>query len=128
METKSNIIAYINKTYRAGLSNSNSSFSSINVAKRVWWTNVPLKKFSEPVHLLFNDTDEVFWIVLPKNFVASLSDNFRIRTKKGSANQDFVDIEVWAGNDEQYMKDVKSGGTGFDFKPFIKERIAKGAK
>lgn len=122
METKSNIIAYINKTYGADLSNSNTSFSSINVAKRVWWTNVPLKKFSEQVNLLFNDTKEVIWIVLPKNFVSSLPDNFRIREDKNA-----VDIEVWAGNDEQYMKDVKSGGTGFDFKPFIRERIAKGA-
>lgn len=120
METKSNIIAYINKTYRADLSNSNTSFSSINVAKRVWWTNIPLKKFSEPVHLLFNDTDEVIWIVLPKNFVSSLPDNFKIRPDRNS-----VDIEVWAETDERYMKDVKSGGTGFDFKPFIRERIAK---
>ncbi len=123
METKSEIIKYINKTYRAGLSNMNTSFSSINVAKKVWWTTIPLKKFTEPVNLLFNDKDEVIWIVLPKNFVSSLSDNFRIRQDK-----DAVDIEVWAEKDERYMKDVKSGGTGFDFKPFIKERIAKGAK
>lgn len=123
METKSNIIEYINKTYGVDLSNVNTSFSKINKAKKVWWINVPLKKFSEPVNLLLNDADEVIWIVLPINFVASLPDNFRIREDK-----DAVDIEVWAEKDEQYMKDVKSGGTGFDFKPFIKEFITKGSK
>lgn len=120
MQSKSEIIAYINKTYGAGLNNTNTSFSNINVAKKVWWINVPLKKFNEPVNLLFNDTDEVIWIELPKNFVLNLSDVFRIRE-----DRNVVDLEVWAGNDEQYMKDVKSGGTGFDFKPFIKERIVK---
>lgn len=120
METKSNIIAYINKTYGSVLNNSNSSFSKINKSKKVWWTTIPLHKFKEQFHLLFNDTDEVIWIVLPKNFVSSLSDNFKIRPDKNC-----VDLEVWADKDERYMKDVKSGGTRFDFKPFIKERIAK---
>ena len=118
--TKKDAIAYINKTYGGDLNNANTSFSNINVAKKVWWTNIPLHKFNEPVHLLFNDTDEVIWIVLPKNFEPNLSDKFKIRQDKNA-----VDIEVWAKDDEQYMKDVKSGGTGFDFKPFIKERIAK---
>ena len=118
--TKKDAIAYINKTYDGDLNNTNTSFSNINVAKKVWWTNIPLHKFNEPVHLLFNDTDEVIWIVLPKNFEPNLSDKFKIRQDKNA-----VDIEVWAKDDEQYMKDVKSGGTGFDFKPFIKERITK---
>ena len=124
---KKNAIGYINKTYGAGLNNINTSFASVSISKykTVWWTTVPVHKFNEPVHLLFNTTDAVIWIELPKNFEPNLSDKFKIRTKKGCANQDFVDIEVWAGNDERYMKDVKSGGTGFDFKPFIRERIAK---
>ena len=118
--TKKDAIAYINKTHGAVLNKDNTSFASINKSKKVWWTNVPVHKFNEPVHLLFNTTDEVIWIELPKNFVLNLSDVFRIREDKNA-----VDIEVWAKNDEQYMKDVKSGGTGFDFKPFIKDRIGK---
>lgn len=118
--TKKDAIAYINKEYGADLNNTNTSFASINVAKKVWWTNVPVHKFNDPVHLLFNTTDEVIWIELPKNFVLNLSDKFKIRQ-----DINVVDIEVWAKDDEQYMKDVKSGGTGFDFKPFIKERIGK---
>ena len=119
---KKDAIAYINKTFGADLNNTNTSFASVSITKykTVWWTTVPVHKFNEPFHLLFNDTDEVIWIELPKNFVLNLSDAFRIREDKNA-----VDIEVWAKNDEQYMKDVKSGGTGFDFKPFIKERIGK---
>lgn len=122
MQSKGEIIAYINKTYHADLNNTNTSFASVSESKykTVWWTTVPVHKFNEPVHLLFNDTDEVIWIELPKNFVLNLSDVFRIREDKNA-----VDIEVWAKDDEQYMKDVKSGGTGFDFKPYIKERITK---
>ena len=122
MKSKSEIIAYVNKTFGADLNNTNTSFASVSESKykTVWWTTVPVHKFNEPVHLLFNDTDEVIWIELPKNFVLNLSDVFRIREDKNA-----VDIEVWAKDDEQYMKDVKSGGTGFDFKPYIKERITK---
>ena len=120
METKSEIIQYINKIYGVRLSSSNASFSNINVAKKVWWTNVPLPKFNDTYHLLFNDTNEIIWIVLPKNFEPSLSDKFRIRQDRNS-----VDIEVWAEKDERYMTDVKSGGTGFNFQPFIKETIVK---
>jgi hypothetical protein len=120
METKSEIIQYINKTYGVHLSSVNTSFSNINVAKKVWWTNVPLPKFNDTYHLLFNDTKEIIWIVLPKNFVTNLAGKFRIRKDRNS-----VDIEVWAEKDERYMTDVKSGGTEFNFKAFIKEIIAK---
>lgn len=119
METKSEVIQFINKTYGVSLSRANTSFSNINVAKRVWWTNVPLHKFNDTVHLLFKDTNEIIWIVLPKNFVSSLSDKFKIRKDKNA-----IDIEVWAEKDERYMIDVKSGGTRFNFKPFIKDRIS----
>ena len=119
---KKDAIAYINKTYGGDLNNTNTSFASVSISKSkaVWWTTVPVHKFNDPVHLLFNTTDEVIWIELPKNFVLNLSDKFKIRQDINA-----VDIEVWAKDDEQYMKDVKSGGTGFDFKPFIKERIGK---
>lgn len=119
---KKDAIDYINKTYGGDLNNANTSFASISISKykTVWWANIPLKKFNESVHLLFNDTDEVIWIELPKSFEPNLSDKFKIRPDINA-----VDIEVWAVNDEQYMKDVKSGATGFDFKPFIKEHIIK---
>ena len=120
MNTKSEIISYLNNNHGTQLSTTNTSFSNVNVAKKVWWTNIPLHKFNNTYHLLFNNTNEVIWIVLPKNFVTSLSAKFRIRH-----DRDAVDIEVWAEKDERYMTDVKSGGKGFNFKPFIKEIIAK---
>lgn len=120
METKTEIIQYINKTYGVPLSTTNTSFSKINKAKSVWWTNVPLHKFNDTVHLLFKDTEEFIWIVLPIDFVSSLSDKFRIRKDRNS-----VDIEVWAEKDERYMIDVKSGGTWFNFKPYIREIIIR---
>lgn len=118
METKSEIIQYINKKYGVCLSRANASFSNINVAKSVWWTNVPLHKFNDTVHLLFKDTREIIWIVLPVGFVKNLPEKFRIRKDKNA-----VDIEVWAERDERYLIDVKSGGTRFNFKPYIRDVI-----
>ncbi|MGV8111803.1 MAG: hypothetical protein AB2L17_02740 [Lentimicrobium sp.] len=120
METKSEIIEYINKTYDVRLSRVNASFSKINNGKPVWWTNVPLHKFSDTVHLIFKDTREIIWIVLPVGFVKNLPEKFRVRK-----DRDSVDIEVWAEKDERYMIDVKSGGTRFNFKPYIREIIAR---
>ncbi|MBL7906158.1 MAG: hypothetical protein JNL22_14130 [Bacteroidales bacterium] len=120
METKSEIIQYINKTYGVRLSSANASFSNINVAKSVWWTNVPLHKFSDTVHLLFKGAGEIIWIVLPVGFVKNLPEKFRIRKDRNS-----IDIEVWAEKDERYMIDVKSGGTRFNFKSYIREIIAR---
>jgi hypothetical protein len=120
METKSEIIQYINKTYGVRLSKANTSFSKINNRKSVWWTNVPLHKFNDTVHLLFKGAEEIIWIVLPIGFVTNLPEKFRIRKDKNA-----VDIEVWAEKDERYMIDVKSGGTRFNFKPYIKETITR---
>ena len=120
METKAEIIQYINKTYGARLSSANTSYSKINKAKSVWWTNVPLHKFNDTVHLLFKGPKEIIWIVLPVGFENNLPEKFRIRKDRNS-----VDIEVWAEKDERYMIDVKSGGTRFSFKPYIREIIAR---
>jgi hypothetical protein len=35
-----------------------------------------------------------------------------------------VDLEISADRNFKYLIDVKSGGTGFDFRGFVKERIA----
>lgn len=115
--TKKEIIEYINQNNKAGLSNANTSFSSVNKSKKVWWFNVPTSKFKAQVNLLLKIENGVFWIVLPLGFVTSVEKIFKIRQDK-----DVLDIEINAGS-RNFLCDVKSGGTGFNFGEFIKEEV-----
>jgi hypothetical protein len=118
MKTKKEIIDFINATKRGSLNNNNTSYSKINTSKEVWWFNVPVDKFNEEVHLLLNTTGKVIWVHLPKGFVSNLNANFKIRQDKNA-----VDLEISADKSFKYLKDVKSGGTGFDFRGFLKDEI-----
>ncbi|MFC4633348.1 hypothetical protein ACFO3O_05485 [Dokdonia ponticola] len=118
MITKKEIIAYINATKGTYLNNSNTSYSKINTSKTVWWFNIRTDKFNDDVHLLLNDKTKAIWITLPKGFVGNLYGTFKIRKDK-----DAVDLEISADRCFKYLQDVKSGGTGFDFSGFVKEKI-----
>jgi hypothetical protein len=115
--TKKEIIQYINLNYKAGLSSKNTSYSKINKSKEVWWFNVPVIKFAEDVNLLLNSEKQVLWVLLPKGFAKGVP--FKIREDKNA-----VDLEISADRNFKYLHDVKSGGTGFDFKEFVKEKIS----
>ena len=84
----------------------------------MWWFNIRVSRFDEDVHLLLNTMDQSIWITLPKGLVSNLSGTFKIRKDKNA-----VDLEIWADKDERYLLDVKSGGTGFNFNPFVKKTI-----
>jgi hypothetical protein len=72
-----------------------------------------VSKFSEDVNLLFNTENQVIWIVLTKGFTNGVP--FNIREDKNA-----VDLEISADKYFNYLCDVKSGGTRFDFNPFVK--------
>jgi hypothetical protein len=116
--TKAQLITYINQTYKGGLNNSNTGFSNVNKSKEVWWFNVAVPKFNSDVHLLLSTGDFTLWLHLPKGFVTQLATSFKIRQDKNA-----VDLEISADKNFKYLKDVKSGGIGFDFIPFVRERI-----
>jgi len=116
--TKNQIIAYINQTYKGGLNVSNTSFSSINKSKEVWWFNVAVPKFDSDVHLLLSASNYALWLHLPKGFVKQLASTFKIREDKNA-----VDLEISSDKSYKYLKDVKSGGIGFDFTSFVREKI-----
>lgn len=116
--TKIQLITYINQTHKAGLNNSNTHFSSINKSKEVWWYTVPVHKFSSDVNLLLCAVDYALWVQLPKGFVKQLPATFKIREDTNA-----VDVEISSDKQFKYFIDLKSGGTGFDFTPFVKEKI-----
>ena len=120
MSSKSQLIDYIKFNFGdRTVITSNTSYASINKSKEVWWLNIPVAKFEEQVNLILKGDDKVIWIQLPKNFVLNLTSKFKIREDKNA-----VDLEISADRSYMYLKDVKSGGTHFDFKPFVKETFS----
>jgi hypothetical protein len=115
---KKQLIDHINHRFGANLNSYNTCFANINKTKVVWWANIPVSKFGNDVHLLLADADYFLWISLPKGFVPNLSGTFRIREDKNA-----VDLEISADQNFRYLADVKSGGTGFDFRRYVKEEI-----
>lgn len=119
MNPKNQHIEYVQSNFGdRTVRSTNTSYASINKSKEVWWLNIPVGKFEEPVNLLLQGEDKLIWIQLPKNFVANLASIFKIREDKNA-----VDLEISADRSYLYLKDVKSGGTHFDFKPFVKEQF-----
>lgn len=119
MSSKIQLIEYIQSHFGDNtVMSGNTSFASINKSKEVWWLNIPVNKFEEQVNLLLQGEEKVIWIQLPKNFVPNLASKFKIREDKNA-----VDLEISTDKSYLYLKDVKSGGTHFDFKPFVKEQF-----
>jgi hypothetical protein len=115
---KKQLIEYLNENYKSNLYISNTSFSSINKSKEVWWFTISLSKFNKDFHLLLNTNQYAIWLHLPKGFVKQLATSFKIREDINA-----VDIEISADMNFKYLKDVKSGGSGFDFTNFVQEKI-----
>ncbi len=115
---KFEIIEYINKTCNEKINKSNTYFSNINKSKPVWWFNINVKKFNNDVNILLNCNEQVIWIFLPKDFVNDINSKFKIRTDKNA-----VDLEISSETNSNYLCDIKSGGTNFNFLPFVKKNV-----
>ena len=96
------------------LTNYNTSFSNVNRAKSVWWLNIALRKFKIESHILLAKNPGLIWLRVEANTFQCLQRVFRIRPDKN-----VVDLEI-ASDGGQYMRDTKSGGVGYYFKPHIK--------
>ena len=115
--TKKQAIWVVNETLgRDELSNVNTNFSKLNKSKPVWWFNIPPLKFSNDLHLILEKKKGFFWIKIPKGTVKDVSKTFRIREDR---SKDYVDIEITSELGIYYLRDVKSGGTGFNFEQYI---------
>ena len=91
----------------------NTSFSNVNKGKPVWWLNINPQKFSSELHILLAKDPGLIWLKIEADTFPNLENIFRIRNANG-----YIDLEIpIRGN--SYMRDIKSGGRGYDFKPHI---------
>ena len=92
----------------------NTSFASVNRSKPVWWLNINSRKFKSEFHILLAKNPGLIWLRIEANTFPCLERVFRIRPDKN-----VVDLEI-ASDGGQCMRDTKSGGVGYYFKPHIK--------
>ena len=96
--------------------NSNTHFSNkINKSaeQKVWWFNILPQRFGNDLHLLCAKEPGLIWLRIKANTFPNPESVFRLRSDKGS-----IDLEIAADGD-RYLKDLKSGGAGYDFRPHI---------
>ena len=95
------------------LASRNTSFSNVNKARAVWWLNIDPRKFGGEFHILLAKDRGMIWLKFEANAFPNLESIFRIRADKNA-----VDLEIACGG-YRYMRDIKSGGSGYDFTPHI---------
>ena len=98
------------------LNENNTHFSKVNSAKEVWWFHIPPHKFKQELHLLCAGRDCLILLTIEANSVPDPEETFRLRQDKG-----VIDIEISCAL-ERYMHDVKSGGSGYDFRRHIRKQ------
>ena len=93
----------------------NTSFANINAAAPLWWMNIKPSKFKSDLHLLLakEGGGGLIWLRIKGNAFPDVSKVFRLRQ-----DNDCIDLEI-SSRTPQYMTDIKSGGTGYDFTKHI---------
>lgn len=98
----------------------NVKWSSINSKKDVYWINIHLdSRLSNEYHFILNNEKEKRFthIIIPSNTLDS--NLFKIVFDK-SVQLDKIDIEL-STDKNNYLVDIKSGGTKQDFTKYISE-------
>ena len=96
------------------LNGTNTHFSSVNSAKEVWWFHIHPKKFEQDLHLLCAGKARLIWLTINANSIPNPEKSFRFRQ-----DREAIDLEISCAP-MRYMCDVKSGGSGYDFRPHIR--------
>ena len=93
------------------LNQRNTSFANINASKDVWWIDINPRKFYSDLHILLvkESGSGLIWLRIKGNSISALEKVFKVRQDKG-----VIDLEI-SSRPQDYMRDVKSGGTGYDF-------------
>ena len=109
---KKQAMAKVNKHVGCRLLNHhNTTFAKVNSAKDVWWINVAPRKLRSDWHIILikKRGNSLIWLRVPAGSISAPEKVFRVRQDKGC-----IDLEI-SSHCQRYMKDVKSGGTGYDF-------------
>jgi hypothetical protein len=121
MDKKTAIQAMNNHCGQNKFNYSNTNFANINVAKDVWWFDIPLKKLSShtKINLLLHDYKKhiMYHLCIPIEYFKSNMDMLHVRKEK-----DCISIEL---STEEYMlfKDIRPQSGKLRFDQFLKTSV-----
>ena len=98
------------------LNNVNSVFANINKVKPVWWLNIDPDKLYYDLFILLVSSSKLYILHIPPNKIINPTSKFRL---KGKA----LDIEIGSNQGSEFLRDVKSGGTMFNFKSYLLDEL-----
>jgi hypothetical protein len=84
----------------------------------VWWLNIDPDRFKKDLHLILVKVKGFVWITIPKEVCYDPGNKFKIRKDRG-----LVDLEISSEPGHYYLRDVKFGGTGFNFSKYIRNNF-----
>lgn len=112
--TKQEIIQLSNNQLNGNtLNNQNTHFANINNTKPVWWFDIPLGKFNNDLYLILNERNSFILLKIPANTFENLDAVFRIKQGR------WVDLEISSNRENNYMIDIKNGGTEHNFNSYV---------
>ena len=108
-------IEYVNSQIDQSLLNcQNANLANVNTGKPVWWLHIPLKRTCRDLHILLKRQGSgLVWLKIPANTLSE--EKFRCRKIKDKKK---IDLEIGTEGSD-YLKDIKSGGTRYDFSPHV---------
>ena len=94
---------------RGNLTNSNTSFSSLNRKGPVWWLNIRPEKLTREHYVLLAGSSNLVLLHVPANHIRAPENMFRVRGDNGA-----LDIAISANPSDNYLCDRY--GTKYDFR------------
>ncbi len=102
---------------RPSLNGQSTRFASKNKgSKSVWWLTIPLQKTCKDLHILLKratreQDGSLVWLKLPANTLSEEKFSYR-------QDKDAISLEIGT-NGANYLKDIRSGGTEYDFSTHV---------
>ena len=96
------------------LNRGNTAFADVNAARPVRWFDIDPRKFGNDLHLPCAGNSGPAWLKIEANTFPNPAGESGFRPDRG-----VIDLEI-SCDVHQYMRDVKSGGRGYDFRPHIR--------
>ncbi len=96
------------------LSGSNTNFANVNTQGPVWWLNIPPNRFRRELHILLAKDRRLIWLRIPPNTIRNPERVFKTRRDNG-----YIDLDISSNTDDRYLRDIKSGVRGYDFRNYV---------
>ena len=121
---RSEAIAIVRQRGRSSVTPSSFHFANVNVAKDVWWLDIPIMKLDKSGDsniglLLYNGNPGYLYVLeVPKSYFKEHLRDLVVRTEKGC-----ISLELSTEHSKMF-RDVRPTGGGVSFGQFLTDTIS----